>query len=174
LAGRPKNELREEAILLRRERVLELTAKGYGQRQIANMLSVSHATVGFDQQYLKQQAKQNIQNYVDERLPEEYEKCLVGINEINREAWTIAQDAEDNREKISALTLAKECYSMKLDLLTNAELVSNAAKFVEKHKQSDKDNKNNNDSSNTSVQSSTQIGNDIGNDKEPPTTNEVF
>ena len=35
------------------------------------------------------------------------------------------------------LALAKECYSMKLDLLTNAELVSNAAKFVEKHKQSD-------------------------------------
>ena len=170
MAGRPKSELREEAILLRRERVLELTAKGYGQRQIANMLSVSHATVGFDQQYLKQQAKQNIQNYVDERLPEEYERCLVGVNEINREAWTIAQDAEDNREKISALALAKECYSMKLDLLTNAELVNDAAKFVEKHKQ--KGNGDNADGASTAKQS--KIEESEPEEQQPRTTNDVF
>ena len=31
--------------------------------------------------------------------------------------------AEDKREKIQALSLAKECYSMKLELLTNATVV---------------------------------------------------
>jgi hypothetical protein len=31
-----------------------------------------------------------------------------------------AANTEDKREKIQALSLAKECYSMKLDLLTNA------------------------------------------------------
>jgi hypothetical protein len=35
--------------------------------------------------YLRQQAKQNIKKYIDGLLPEEYEKCLVGLNAITRE-----------------------------------------------------------------------------------------
>ena len=34
------------------------------------------------------------------------------------------------REKIQALSLAKECYSMKLDLLKNATVVDDAIRFV--------------------------------------------
>jgi hypothetical protein len=34
-----------------------------------------------------------------------------------------ATSTEDKREKIQALSLAKDCYSMKLDLLTNATVV---------------------------------------------------
>jgi hypothetical protein len=34
------------------------------------------------------------------------------------------------REKIQALSLAKDCYSMKLDLLTNATVVDDAIRFV--------------------------------------------
>jgi hypothetical protein len=41
-----------------------------------------------------------------------------------------AANTEDKREKIQALSLAKECYSMKLDLLTNATVVDYAIKFV--------------------------------------------
>ena len=41
-----------------------------------------------------------------------------------------AQNTEDKREKIHALALAKECYSMKLDLLTNATVVDDAIRFV--------------------------------------------
>jgi hypothetical protein len=76
------------------------------------------------------QAKDNIRRYIDERLPEEYEKCLVGLTAILREAWSTSQQAEDRREKIQALSLAKECYSMKLDLLTNATVVDDAIRFV--------------------------------------------
>ncbi|MFL6338074.1 MAG: hypothetical protein ACJ718_03035 [Nitrososphaeraceae archaeon] len=45
-----------------------------------------------------------------------------------------AQDTEDKREKIQALSLAKECYSMKLDLLTNATVVDDAIRFVSSNK----------------------------------------
>jgi len=45
---------------------------------------------------------------------------MVGLTSILREAWKTATNAEDKREKIQALLLAKECYSMKLELLTNA------------------------------------------------------
>jgi hypothetical protein len=38
----------------------------------------------------------------------------VGLNAITKEAWNTAQNTDDKREKIPALSLAKECYSMKL------------------------------------------------------------
>jgi hypothetical protein len=93
-------------------------------------LQISQPTINRDITYLRQQAKENIKRYIDERLPEEYEKCLVGLNAITREAWNTAQSTEDKREKIQALSLAKECYSMKLDLLTNATVVDDAIRFV--------------------------------------------
>src|ERR671933_2331439 len=74
--------------------------------------------------------KTNTKKYIDERLPEEYEKCLVGLNAITKEAWNTAQSTEDKRENIQALSLAKECYSMKLELLTNATVVDDAIRFV--------------------------------------------
>ena len=104
----------------RRSKVSELASKGYNQSEISRILQISQPTINIDILYLRQQAKQNIKRYIDERLPEEYEKCLVGLNAILREAWNTAQNTEDKREKIQALSLAKECYSMKLELLTNA------------------------------------------------------
>jgi hypothetical protein len=83
---------------------------------------------------LRNQAKTNIKRYIDETLPEEYEKCLVGLNAITREAWITAHNTEDKREKIQALSLAKECYSMKLELLTNATVVDDAIRFVSSQK----------------------------------------
>ena len=35
-----------------------------------------------------------------------------------------------NTRKLQALSLAKECYSMKMDLLTNATVVDDAIRFV--------------------------------------------
>ena len=93
-------------------------------------MQVGLATINRDISYLRNQAKTNIKKYIDERLPEEYEKCLVGLNAITREAWNTAQNTEDKREKIQALSLAKECYSMKLDLLTNATVVDDAIRLV--------------------------------------------
>jgi hypothetical protein len=56
---------------------------------------------------------------------------LVGVTAILKEAWnTSKQDDIGTKEKLSALALAKECYSMKLDLLANATVVSDAMRFV--------------------------------------------
>ncbi|MFL6325695.1 MAG: hypothetical protein ACJ72C_13195, partial [Nitrososphaeraceae archaeon] len=114
----------------RRNKVQELASQGYNQSEISRILQISQPTINRDITYLRQQAKHNIKRYIDERLPEEYEKCLVGLNAITREAWNTAQSTEDKREKIQALSLAKECYSMKLELLTNATVVDDAIRFV--------------------------------------------
>ena len=114
----------------RRRQVFELSSKGQSQTEIARTLQISESTISRDLDYLRQQAKTNIKRYIDERLPEEYEKCLVGLDAITKEAWNTAQSTEDKREKIHALSLAKECYPMKLDLLTNATVVDDAIRFV--------------------------------------------
>jgi hypothetical protein len=118
----------------RRTKVLEMLSKGDSQFEIARILQVDLSIISRDVYYLRQQSKENVKRYIDERLPEEYEKCLVGLNAITKEAWNTAQSAEDKREKIQALSLAKECYSMKLDLLTNATVVDDAIMFVSSNK----------------------------------------
>jgi hypothetical protein len=114
----------------RRAKVFEMLSMGNSQTDIAKHLHVDMSIISRDVSYLRLQAKRNIHKYIDERLPEEYEKCLVGVNAILKEAWSISQQAEDRREKIQALSLAKECYAMKLDLLTNATVVDDAIRFV--------------------------------------------
>jgi hypothetical protein len=122
-------QYQEQQVQWRRDKVQELCSKGYSQREISQTLQVGLATVNRDISYLRNQAKTNIRRYIDERLPEEYEKCLVGLAAITKEAWNTSEETED-REKIQALSLAKECYSMKLDLLTNATVVDDAIRFV--------------------------------------------
>jgi hypothetical protein len=137
-----KQEKEGSRIDWRRSKVQELSSQGHSQREIAQVLQVLNGTVNRDLSYLRQQAKSNIRRYIDERLPEEYEKCLVGLTAILREAWSTSQQTEDRREKIQALSLAKECYSMKLELLTNATVVDDAIRFVsesEKSKGKDKE-----------------------------------
>jgi hypothetical protein len=122
-----------ERLQWRRDKVQELSSKGHSQREIAKILQVGLGSVNRDLTFIRQQAKNNIKKYIDERLPEEYEKCMVGLNSILREAWNTSEQTEDRREKIQALSLAKECYGMKLDLLTNATVVDDAIRFVSEH-----------------------------------------
>jgi Trp operon repressor len=165
----------------RRAKIMELLSKGENnQSEIARILQVDKSIICRDIAYLRQQSKENIKRYIDERLPEEYEKCLVGLNAITKEAWNTAANTEDKREKIQALSLAKDCYSMKLDLLTNATVVDYAIRFVS---QKSKENlKPNSSSSNESESNEPDYGEDtdqLGEEQEEEageitTTNQVF
>ena len=96
----------------RRAKALELLSKGNSQSEIAKVLQVDLYITSRDVYFLKEQAKHNIKRYIDERLPEQYEKCMVGLNAITKEAWDTAQSTEDKREKDTGFITAKECYSI--------------------------------------------------------------
>lgn len=117
----------------RRHKTLELSSQGYTERDIASQLQVSLGTVNHDIHVLKNLAKANISKYVNEVLPLEYQKCMIGLDAILVKSWTTANNTEDKREQIQALSLAKECYAMKLDLLSSATVIDRAIKFVDKH-----------------------------------------
>jgi hypothetical protein len=125
----------KEKVQWRKDQIQQLLAKGhYSHREIASILQIPKSTVSKDILSLREEAKNNVRKYIDEKLPEEYERILVGITSILREAWETSKEEEiDTKEKLSALALAKDCYSMKLELLTNATVVSDAMKFISEY-----------------------------------------
>jgi hypothetical protein len=133
----------EQRLQWRRDKVRELSVKGHNQRQIASILKIGLTSVNEDLKHLRNMARDNISKYLDEYLPAEYENCLDGLNNILTEAWAMSTDKDsDKRERMQALSLAKECYAMKLELLSSATVVDRAIKFVDNHRglipQSDK------------------------------------
>jgi len=126
---------KHDSIDWRRSMVLQLTSQGCTQREIAQTLQVSSGTVNSDLSNLRKAAKDNIRSYIDEKIPWEYEKCLTTLEAINKKAWDISESSENTREKLQALSLAKECVTTKLDLITNSTIIGEAVSFVEKSKE---------------------------------------
>lgn len=66
----------------RRAKVVETRAKGMSQIEIAHELQVSEASISLDIQYLRNQARESIKEYVTEHLPEQYQVCLCALDTI--------------------------------------------------------------------------------------------
>ena len=99
-------------------------------------MQVAPSTIAEDQIFLRNKACENIRDYIDKRLSGEFEHVLNGITMILKEAWLISErEGIDIKEKLSALSLAKEAYSMKLDVLTNVGVIDNASRFISEHKE---------------------------------------
>ena len=88
----------------RRNKVQDLLVQGYSQWDIADNLKVDQSTISRDIDYLRSQAKDKVRKYIDEVLPNEYEKCMVGLDSILKEVWITAQATEINKRE-NTLTL---------------------------------------------------------------------
>jgi predicted transcriptional regulator len=129
---------KQQQIEWRRNKIDELTVKGFSQSEIARMLEIDKSIVSKDISFLKEEAKETIKNHIQERLPYEYKKCISGLEEIIKEGWIIATTANkngDSKEHLSSLALIKDTYSTKMDLLTNASLLQDSIKFVSETKE---------------------------------------
>jgi hypothetical protein len=133
LGSQHRNQSRKrQQIEWRRTKILELMSKGENnQSEIARMLQINRSIVCRDIACFRQQAQKEFKTYLNQRLPMEYELCFEGLKYILKESWKIESDSEDKREKIQALSLAKESYAMMIDLASSAPVVERAARFVE-------------------------------------------
>ena len=68
-----------EQLEWRRSKVVEMRARGLSQTEIARELQVSKTLISLDIQYLRNQAKETIKEYVTEHLPEQYQVCLSAL-----------------------------------------------------------------------------------------------
>jgi orotate phosphoribosyltransferase-like protein len=85
-----------EQLEWRRSKVVELRSRGLSQTEIARELQVSKALISLDMQYLRNQAKESIKEYVTEHLPEQYQVCLSALDTILKYAFEILETSSDN------------------------------------------------------------------------------
>ena len=125
----------KERLEWRRNKVLELSSEGRSQPQIANTLRVGLGTVNRDLQYLRQQAKENIRYYLDEKLPFEYQKSLVVLDALSCKMWEIVNNAESQeRDRLSAASIVIQAVEKKIDLLSAGTVVERAVQFVDRNR----------------------------------------
>jgi DNA-binding transcriptional regulator LsrR (DeoR family) len=98
------SEMKQQQIDWRRARVLELSSEGYTRTEICQKLQLDRVTVHRDIQFLRQQALDTLHKHIHETIPEEYQRCLTGINQVLKMAWTIATKDIDNKTKLQALS----------------------------------------------------------------------
>jgi hypothetical protein len=131
------SEVREQQqIEWKRSQVLELASQGYNQRETCQKLQLDKSAVSRDMAYLRQQAQDNPQHHIHEVVPEEYQKAMVGMKHNLKQTLEIAETTADPKVKLQARAIANDCYRYIMDLCTNAGIVSDALKFVERKKES--------------------------------------
>jgi transcriptional regulator len=70
-----------------------MRARGLSHGEIAHELQVSRASISSDIQYLRNQAKETMREYVTEHLPEQYQVCLTALDAIIKRAFEGKDDA---------------------------------------------------------------------------------
>ena len=112
-----------------------MSAEGYTVREIAQKPQVVHSTIDNDLLYLRKQAQENLQKHIHEVVPEENQKCMVGMKQNLKHVLEIGQAATDPKIKLEARRIANDCYRYITDLCTNAGIVKEALKFVTQSQQ---------------------------------------
>jgi hypothetical protein len=126
---------RAEQLAWRREKVIELKGQGMNHSEIARELQVARTCVVEDVQYLREQAKRTIKEYVTEHLPEQYQICLCALDAIIKRSFDILENSLDNRERLSAMELFKDTHLVKLELLSNATTIDSALNYIRNKQQ---------------------------------------
>jgi cystathionine beta-lyase/cystathionine gamma-synthase len=103
--------------------------------KIAQQLQVSRASISSDIQYLRNQAKETIREYMTEYLREQYQVCLTALDTILKHAFEILQTSHDNREKLQAMEIFKDTHLVKLELLSNATTIYSALHYIRNKQQ---------------------------------------
>jgi predicted transcriptional regulator len=168
------NKNMKDKINWRRNKVNELSIKGFSQAEIARMLQISEATISRDIEYLREVANETIKNHIHKKLPYEFSKCIFGLEEIIKESWIICINAEklgNTKDKLQSLALIKDTYNTKMDLLTNASLLQDSIKFVSETKENLSNKK---DKKNIEQDIDLQGSSKINNETREPSYNQVF
>ncbi len=74
----------------------DLLVEGNNQNDTARILKISQPTVNRDIGHLREKARANLQNNLQDNLPEEYENSMVGINLVLKKSWEIANRGLDS------------------------------------------------------------------------------
>jgi hypothetical protein len=144
------SKMQQQQIEWRRAKVLELSSQGYSQIEIASNLQIDKSVISRDMAYLRNQAQAILRAHIQDKLPEEYQNCMVGINQVLKICWDIVNKSRnlnnndnngqtvtmtDNKTVLQALALINDCNKYKMDLTTNGVIITDAIKFVQTNRE---------------------------------------
>ena len=86
-----------ESIEWRRSKILELSSDGYNQREISQKLQITKSVVNRDVLFLRKQARERLQYHIQDRIPEEYQNCMIGMKRNLKQTLEIAETTSDPR-----------------------------------------------------------------------------
>jgi predicted transcriptional regulator len=109
---------------LRRNTVQSLIIRGQTQWEIAEYLGVSQPTVSRDIQWLKAVAKKELKVAVEKKIPEEYHRYMVGLDEVLRNAWDIALSGDVDKTRLDALNFVLQCSKQRMDAIMNPPVLT--------------------------------------------------
>ena len=128
------------------ERQIDNPCRSY----ISKSLQVDESVISRDRAYLRQGAQENLKTHIQDKLPEEYQNCVTGINQVLKICWEIVNKSRnmdnangngqtvtmiDNKTVLQALALINDCNKYKMDLTTNGVVITDAIKFVQTNKE---------------------------------------
>jgi predicted transcriptional regulator len=132
-SGVTLNKYRNQ-IAWRRSKVKELLTRNYVQYEIANLLHISQPTISRDIKYIQKEIKKTTENY-GEHLFETYRNTLLGIDEAIKKLWTIVDSPKtEAKEKVKAITLIREYYRERLNLVQSEPGLLQQKKYMDETK----------------------------------------
>jgi hypothetical protein len=125
-------QMKQQQIEWRRAKVLELSSQGFSEREIAEKLQpIAVVTVHRDLVFLRQQARENLQYHIHDKIPEEYQNCMTGLKRIIKQTTEIADKAADPKTKLQAFAQLSEGYKYIMELTTGGVIITDAIKYVQ-------------------------------------------
>ena len=123
----------KENVELRRNTVQSMVIRGKTQWEIAEHLGVSQPTVSRDIQWIRSVAKKELKVAVEKKIPEEYHRYMVSLDEVSRHAWDIALSSYD-KTRLDALNFVLECSKHRMDAIMNPPVLTKSSTRVKQFK----------------------------------------
>jgi IS30 family transposase len=109
-------------IAYRRTNVLRLSAQYLSEREIANRLQVSQATIHRDLVFLRTQTRQNLAYYLYHDFPLRFRKCVTGLEGIINIMSEIMEDPKRTAdERMKAAMIKSDTIFKLMDLSDNGD-----------------------------------------------------
>src|SRR5919107_544149 len=123
------------SIIARRETIHSLMAKGYNQYQTSAILHCSQETVCKDVAWLRNYYRQQMHRYIENRLPELWESCLMQLHSTMAAVAKIAEDSNiSTHDKLHAHSLMVDCIKIKEGLISDPTIIQEALDIVDQTK----------------------------------------
>jgi len=127
------------SISWRRNLVLQMLSEGHNQAHIARTLKLHPSTISIDVQFLREQTRSQMKEFVTERLPMAVVKSCTALDSVTSTAWELAKSTDDDRIRLQALTLIKETEKDKIDIVSNVNIVDQIVTQTEQRQQAQRD-----------------------------------